>query len=129
MAENYSKGILTTADTLDAIGLIQKIDFADGGEENTVKDKTGVTKVHEFYDNTTEVTATVTYDREKKASVPAKGSVVTVAAAPVDELNGKYKITSRKISEANTASVSFDFTLKRWIDGDLPAGAVATTEG
>jgi len=121
MSENFAKGILTTADKLDAIGYIQKIDYDDGGDENTIKNKSGNTVYHEFSDNTREVSATVTFDREKKTSAPVKGDIVTVAAAPVADLDGKYKIIKRKISESNDKAVSFDLTLKRWIDGVIPA--------
>jgi len=119
MPSSFVKGILTTADTLDLLGHIQKIDFDDKADEVTFKNKVGNTAYHDFADGTIEISGTVVMDRS--AAIPARGDIVVIAASLVPRWNGKYKVISVKGGEENTKHPEVTITMRRYVDGGIPA--------
>ena len=113
----YTRGVLSTG--AGTYGYVQSISFAAEGEEVLIKDEAGVTQVEDLYDEVNNVTVSAKFDRA--VTLPARGDTITLAACPSTSFNGKYTITSVGADESNTDAANISLTLRRFVDGDVPA--------
>lgn len=115
---DYIRGIATG--DFDGYGLIQSLEFSGEADEDTAKNKTGITAYHEVFDARVEATATIRFDRD--ATLPETGAVIELSQTPNAAYDGNYKVLSPPtISESNEAGPSVVINLRRYIDGEIPA--------
>lgn len=113
---SYTRGVLTTG--AGDYGYVQTLSVNVDGKELIIMDETGITRVHELFDDFAE--GTVVAKLNRTATVPARGDTVTLAAMPKTAWNGIYQIVSIQSEEAGEDACTLTLNIKRWLDGGIP---------
>ena len=115
---NYVRGILTTA--FDQMGLVQNIEISPEADEDTAKNKSGVTKYFDVFDARVNLTATVRFDRDS-TQLPEAGDVVELSSMIDTQFDGHYKVTAPPGgTESNETGPTVTIPLRRYINGEIP---------
>ena len=112
----YVRGVLTTASGVPS-GYIQAINGTVNAELHQVRDETGITKVHDHFDKSREIRATVKMEGTDTIAI---GDTVTIAENR-GGFNGKYTVQpGSTFGEENMDSPTAEIVMLYHVDGDLP---------
>lgn len=116
---DFVRGIATGA--FDGYGLVQSLEFSGEADEDAAKDKDGDTAYFETFDARVNAVATIRFDRD--ATLPVTNTNLTLADCPNALYNGIYRVVNPPtIAEQNEAGPTVTINLRRYLDGEIPAG-------
>ncbi len=122
-SDNLIHGVLTTG--LDDLGFVQSISWSGESDEDTAKDKSGITRYHKNFDARVGASATVRFKRT--ATLPVTDDTVTLSDTPSSEYDGVYFILQPpNVEESNEAGVTITIEMRRYLAGNTPPNTVVS---
>lgn len=117
---DYIRGVLTTG--AGGYGYIQSMSWAGEADEDMARDEQGITKYYDPFNALANLTVTVRFDRE--TDTEDLGYMFTIMGAPSSKFNGRYIQTAPpNLDETNVEGPSMVLTVRRYIDGGVPAAS------